>query len=377
MEDEWVVLEPKPLSPPVSPQQLGAQYPIHVPTVVPSALSTEEFYPAIDLSVAPLISNFTPEVTRVSGDVLMQASAPPFNLYTPPQHYIRFANFRINSDNARGIFRNWRDERWFAPADFQNLKEGQLYAFLVPYYKFSALVNTNYSGKIGHSNTTLTTTTWSSHSNHWNHSHRNHQRQNLRESTTLSWKSASGSRTGDYTDLLVCASIVDEDARLLAAVGNWDLSQVVSTLSYQNMLGPSKDWRTCWGKAHDTIVDRETEKATEHLINDNCADTTANVKVSIQVCHLQYELIYFPVYYYGYTFEGKEYKFFMNGQTGVHSGERPYGLGVVGRGINTVTGAVTDLISTGVSALRGGPVADRKTIEEWKKLQREPENFNQ
>jgi len=173
--------------------------------------------------------------------------------------------------------------------------------------------------------------------------------------------------------MLVCASVVNEDVRLLSAIDNWDLSQVVCTLSYQNQLGPAKDWKECWMKALQQIKLQEKVKAGSHLLSSNGADTVDNVHVDVEITQFQYQLVYFPVYYYGYTFSGQEYKFFINGQNGARNGERPYGLGMIGRGID----AVKDALVSGITSLRGGVVADKKTIEEWKELQRNPEKFKE
>jgi len=46
---------------------------------------------------------------------------------------------------------------------------------------------------------------------------------------------------------------------------------------------------------------------------------------------------------------------------------------MIGRGID----AVKDALVSGITSLRGGVVADKKTIEEWKELQRNPEKFKE
>jgi len=320
MEDDidgWVVLDDKPIekstlsvSPPPSTPLIHSSF-VTQSSVVPSAPpSTEYYYPPIDPNLVPEISSSqSPAFTSVSPNSLVQPSAPPTLpvLQPYPQHYINFANFRVNEQTARDIFRQWRDERWFAPSDFQNLKEGQLYAFLVPYYQYSVTTCTSYSGKIGFYQTSTTRShshTYSHQNRHNNHNH-NHNQYHESHTVNTQWHPASGCATGSYPNMLVCASVVNEDVRLLSAIDNWDLSQVVCTLSYQNQLGPAKDWKECWMKALQQIKLQEKVKAGSHLLSSNGADTVDNVHVDVEITQFQYQLVYFPVYYYGYTFSGQ------------------------------------------------------------------------
>jgi len=292
--------------------------------------------------------------------------------FVPPQHTVNVAPFAITEPEAKEIFKNWRDERWFAPSDFQNLQEGQLFAFLVPYYEFTATTHTSYNGKVGFYQTSTSTTSYAPHTKVSVNQNRvvayttapQHQTTTTR---TVNWLPARGELTSAFPSILICASIVDEDAKLLSSISNWDTSKVQISPSYQNQLGPSKDWNHCWKNALSQIQEENRIRAKSQLKKENSADEIDNFNYTVTVTHLQYRLLYFPVYYYGYTYDKKEYKFFINGQNGTRTGQRPWGLGMLGRGFDALAGSVTQLVSSWFSPVS----AEQKTVDEWKQLQGE------
>jgi len=81
-------------------------------------------------------------------------------------------------------------------------------------------------------------------------------------------------------------------------------------------------------------------------------------KVETIVSSIQYSILYMPIYYYGYTYEGKDYKFFINGQNGHRHGTRPYGLGKLGKGIDQLTSLTKSILNK----------PSKKTVQEWKDL---------
>jgi hypothetical protein len=79
---------------------------------------------------------------------------------------ISFAPFTVDEAKAKEIFNDWKEGRWyfssphfndffqfvhpnrycyrFAPADFGELRQGELYGFLVPYFVFNATILAKY-----------------------------------------------------------------------------------------------------------------------------------------------------------------------------------------------------------------------------------------
>ena len=52
--------------------------------------------------------------------------------------------------------------------------------------------------------------------------------------------------------------------------------------------------------------------------------------VNVTFTNVQKKLIYLPIYLSAYSYEGKEYKFIVSGQSGSVRGQRAYGLGKLG-----------------------------------------------
>jgi len=287
-----------------------------------------------------------------------------------PQSAISFAPFAVTEGRAKDIFNDWREGRWFAPADFGKLRQGELYGFMVPYYVFIANITSKFGGRVGYQEVQYSSTV-TQPSIMVHHRHHHHTivspiggRAATTTSTAIRWHPAQGIMTTQYSDLLICASVVAADRKLIKDIEPFALEKVVSTPSYQSQLGPSIDWQSAWNDVLPRIKTEQLEKATQALKRENGADEVERVSVDLIVNHLAYKLVYFPVYYYGYSFENVEYKFFINGQTGNRKGERPYGFGAVGR--------LANKIGTGIAGLFTGekqPQADPKDIEEWKQIQ--------
>jgi hypothetical protein len=309
---------------------------------------------------------------NVAAQIMMGAVPPPMNnpfVAAMPQSTISFASFAVPEVRAKEIFNEWREGRWFAPAEFGKLRQGELYGFMVPYYVFIANITAKYGGRVGfHEVQVSNTVSHPFHSfRHGNHHHTIVSHSGSAATTTstaIRWHPAQGTMTTQYSDVMICASVVNADRKLIKEIEPFALEKVVSTPSYQSQLGPSIDWQSAWNDVLPKIKQEQKEKATLALKRENGADEVERVSVDLMINNLAYKLVYFPVYYYGYSFEGVEYKFFINGQTGSRKGERPYGFGAVGRLANKIGSGIVGLFST-----EPLPQADPKDIEEWKQMQ--------
>jgi len=158
--------------------------------------------------------------------------------------------------------------------------------------------------------------------------------------------------------LIQCGSIVEEDRELLKDIDNWDFTKIINTKSFIPQLGPSIQWTDAWANTDKEIKKKEKENAIIKLRLNTGADQIVNVNVETQISSIQYSMIYMPVYYYTYSFEEKNYKFFINGQNGERTGQRPFGLGTLGKGIDQITNFTKSIFN------RPNP----KLLEEWKRL---------
>jgi len=152
----------------------------------------------------------------------------------------------------------------------------------------------------------------------------------------------------------------------LKSIEPWAVEKLVTTPSYQSQLGPSIDWESAWNLIIPSVHSQEESSARHKMKSENGADEVERFSFATSVQRLSYRLVYFPVYYYGYHYTDKEYKFFINGQSGSRIGERPYGIGVVGRAFDKIADSISSIFSGHPSH----PQASPETIAEWKEIQK-------
>jgi len=133
------------------------------------------------------------------------------------------------------------------------------------------------------------------------------------------------------------------------------------TQSVIPQLGPNLPYYDVWPKTFESVLAFERENANNKLKQNTGADLVDNIHVDTVLINLGYYLMYMPVYFFGYEFEGKVYKYFINGQTGDGYGERPYGLGSLGRGLKKIGDFTKNLIHD---------IKNKKVVDEWKDLQK-------
>jgi hypothetical protein len=277
-----------------------------------------------------------------------------------PNHLITYAPFEIQEEEAREIFRKWKELQWFAPSDFTRVSEGRLYAFLVPYHCFTAQCHSTFTGKVGFKNVTRS----------YQHNTRLFQLQHSSSNYTVTehvqWQGARVSGDAQFLNVMYCGSVIDDDVKLLDQIDDWDINRVVNTYSHHESLGPCTNWAISCDEFIAHMQKSENKRAYSVLRQANGADVVENINVDIHIPTIQRCLVYMPVYYFGYQYDGVEYKFFINGQTGKTKGTRPVGLGAIGRGFDKIASLVKPVFLN----------KEQKAIrEDWKKMQKSKSDF--
>eukprot|EP01102_Stenamoeba_stenopodia_P020058 TRINITY_DN76_c0_g1_i1.p1 TRINITY_DN76_c0_g1~~TRINITY_DN76_c0_g1_i1.p1 ORF type:complete len:609 (-),score=150.78 TRINITY_DN76_c0_g1_i1:136-1962(-) len=265
------------------------------------------------------------------------AASQPFYPFgqQPTEALVTYSPFNITADVANGIFVKWKEQLWFTPADFgSKMCEAQLKPILMPYYIFDAGVFTSYDGQVGYVETTI------SHHHHHHHgvNHGNHS--STSTSTSIRWRRASGTKSGMYPGVLTIGSVVKEDYPKLAQIDGWHIDTLITTPMSTDQLGPAVDWSSAFystpNGAYSMIIKSEEQACAGHLKRDNHADRTQHVHVNVGITSLSYRVVYLPIYFTVYSYQGKVFKVFINGQSGKIYGERPYGMGGFVNGLKTI-----------------------------------------
>lgn len=220
--------------------------------------------------------------------------------------------FQIDQKKAHLIFKKWVNGLWWAPnklkkatLDPQNTKG--LYA---PFWTFDAQLFANYTGQRGeYYYVTKTVGTGKN-------------RRTVRERRTR-WYPASGSVSGFVDDTLIKAS-EQKSGVIPKKIAHWDLRKL-ETFQSSYLAGfvtekytiPLRDGHLDAKKEAKAIAERWARR-------DIGGDTQRISSITMKLSEETFKHILLPVYISAYKYKSKRYNFFVNGQSGVISGERPY-----------------------------------------------------
>jgi hypothetical protein len=220
--------------------------------------------------------------------------------------------FQIDQKKAFQIFKKWVDGLWFAPNNLKKAaidpeKTRGLYA---PYWTFDAQLYADYTGQRGEYY--YVTKTVGSGKN----------RRTVQERRTR-WYPASGTVSGFVDDTLIKASN-QKTGIIPQNVARWNLKMLkpfdsgyLSGFVTEKYTIPLLDGHNESNKVAEQIADSWARR-------DIGGDTQQVSSINMKLSDETFKHILLPVYISTYKFKGKRYNFFVNGQSGVISGQRPY-----------------------------------------------------
>ncbi|OAD90497.1 DNA helicase PriA [Aequorivita soesokkakensis] len=220
--------------------------------------------------------------------------------------------FQIDQKKAFQIFKKWVDGLWFAPNNLKKAaidpeKTRGLYA---PYWTFDAQLYADYIGQRGEYY--YVTKTVGSGKN----------KRTVQERRTH-WYPASGSVSGFVDDTLIKASN-QKTGIIPQNVARWNLKMLkpfdsgyLSGFVTEKYTIPLLDGHNESNKVAESIADSWARR-------DIGGDTQQVSSINMKLSDETFKHILLPVYISTYKFKGKRYNFFVNGQSGTISGQRPY-----------------------------------------------------
>ena len=224
--------------------------------------------------------------------------------------------FQINQKKSHQIFSKWVKSLWFAPG---NLKKAALdpektKGLYLPYWTFDAQLFANYSGQRGdyyYVTVSYTTTV------------NGKQVKRTRQERRTRWSWVSGDVNGFVDDTLIRASYQRKN-RLPSKILNWNL-KALQPFNTDFLAGFVTEKYTIPLKDGHLESTKEAERiATRWARRDIGGDTQRVSSIDMKLTNETFKHILLPVYISSYQFGGKIYNFYVNGQTGTISGNRPY-----------------------------------------------------
>ena len=261
------------------------------------------------------------EVTGATHATECPFCATPVVLDTGTERHIKpqaLVPFVLTEGEARQSMIRWMGSLWFAPGTLlEYARKGRaLSGIYVPFWTFDADTRSRYSGERGEYY--YETRTVSVRVNG-----RMEQRQERVRKTR--WYSASGRVSRDFDDVLVMAS-----RSLPARLGNeltpWDLG-ALTAYTPEFLAGFQAEGYTValsdgWREAQD----RMSNVIREDVRRDIGGDEQRIHDVDTDWSDETFKHILLPVWMAAYKYNGKSYRFLVNGQTGEVQGERPWSV---------------------------------------------------
>ncbi len=220
--------------------------------------------------------------------------------------------FQLDNKQAMGIFKNWVNGIWFAP---NNLKRAALdpeamHGLYVPYWTFDAQLYAAYQGERGDYY-------------YETQSYRTKNGTKTRQVQKTRWSSASGSVNGFVDDILINAS-KKKQREIPPNILYWNIKELVPFNSKYLSGFVTEKYTFSLKEGHRKSFQKAKEIAYTWIRRDIGGDTQRIRYADIKLTEETFKHVLLPVYISSYRYSGKEYQFYINGQTGVIYGTRPY-----------------------------------------------------
>jgi predicted Zn-ribbon and HTH transcriptional regulator len=223
----------------------------------------------------------------------------------PPEGIIPF---KIDKIEAGRKFKAWVKSRWFAPNDFKKKSndEGSLKGMYLPFWTYDASAISAYSGEGGKRHV------------------RTDSDGKLR--TVTDWKPVSGVVGTSFDDVLMCATDKEKDIKGILPFNTVENTRpfAPSYLSgfHAELYSIKAD------EAFETakkIMDEKLRSLAEEDIKRNYDEASVK-KLDTKHSNVTYKHLLLPVWGSAFGYKGKTYNYFVNGETGLVDGQRPYSV---------------------------------------------------
>lgn len=224
--------------------------------------------------------------------------------------------FLIDKRKSLEMYTNWLKDLWFAPSDLVKLasQDGKLTGMYIPYWTYDAQTTTDYLGERGIDYT---------ETEEYETTENGETVTRTREIVRTDWFPVSGQVNNAFDDTLVVAS-----RSLPKGITNklepWDLKSLVpfnpSYLSGYKTESYQLDLKEGFEEAKvrmDEVISQDVLAA----IGGN-HQRVFSQKTSYD--HITFKHILLPIWISSYRYQGKVYRFLINGRTGQVHGDRPY-----------------------------------------------------
>ncbi len=261
--------------------------------------------------------------------------ASPVVVDTGSQRHIKpqaLIPFVLTEAQARGELVKWLGSLWFAPSRLLEFtrKGRALNGMYVPFWTYDADTDTRYTGQRGeHYYETRMVTV--------NVNGRSEQRQERVQKTR--WYPASGRVARQFDDMLVMASS-SLPQRLGDDLTPWDMGQLQAYTPDFLAGFQAEGYTISLADGQVTAQERMARIIANDVRRDIGGDVQQIGSMNTDHSNETFKHILLPIWMAAYKYNGKSYRFLINGQTGEVQGERPYSIWKIGFAVLAVLAAV-------------------------------------
>lgn len=245
--------------------------------------------------------------------------------------------FHLTEREARQAMVDWLGRLWFAPNGLvQYARKGRaLSGIYVPYWTFDAATRSRYTGQRGDAYYTTRTVTVQVDGR---------PQRRTQQVRQIRWTPVSGRVAREFDDVLVLAS-QSLPHRYTEALEPWDLSALTpyrpDWLAGFTAEGYTVDLPAGWQRGQE-IMARTIRGDVARAIG---GDEQRIGRVETSYDRETFKHVLLPVWMAAYRYNGKSYRFVVNGQTGRVQGERPWSAWKIAFAV------LLALIAAGIAAL--------------------------
>jgi hypothetical protein len=222
--------------------------------------------------------------------------------------------FSVDKKAAHTAFKRWIRRLWLRPSRLKDLaRVDALVGVYVPFWCFSAHVDSSWAAEAGHHYYT----------DEMHITLEGHQRK--RRTRNTRWSRASGRRSDDYRDVLVCAS--HGLPRELA--DNLRTFNIASRVAYSPayLAGwAAEEYGVALENGFSHAQVRMEAEQRHRCSADVPGDTHRGLAVVNAFSQLRFAHLLLPIFVAAYRFDGRIYRFIVNGQTGEIRGKAPWSI---------------------------------------------------
>ena len=222
--------------------------------------------------------------------------------------------FKVDKNSAAARFDEWLGGLWFRPNNLREMAKVEgLAGVYIPYWTFDARVYSRWTAQAGYYYYVDETYTDAQ------------GQQQTRKVQKTRWEPASGQRSDNYDDMIVCAS-KGLPHNLGDELKSFDTKALTpyrpEFLAGWRAEAYALDLMPAWDIGQTKMANEQQSRCAR----DVPGDTHQNLQVHNNFAHVTFKHVLLPIWVAAYRYQDKPYQFLVNGQTGEVVGKAPYSI---------------------------------------------------